>query len=162
MARNPSRRHWAKRLWSSHVTECQLGDMDGIGRRLGRLILAALLWPVASAVTYFAALYIDGEPATINNNGAGLGVLMIAASVFVISRIAAEDKWSERAGITLGLGTAFFLLTWVQFGDPSSSADAAPHLVWFAACVAAFTPAVILIPASKWAWSALRLRRGIA
>ncbi|MGI9609175.1 MAG: hypothetical protein ACR2NL_02670, partial [Acidimicrobiia bacterium] len=71
---------------------------------------------------------------------------------------AADEQWSERAGTALALASAYFLLTWVGYGDPSSSADEQPHLIWFGLCVAAFTPTVVIVPASKWAWDSYRRR----
>ena len=134
--------------------------MEGTARRLARLIVAASLIPVAAWTAYFVARYVDGNPDIIDSNGSSLGLFVVVGSLFLISKLATSDGWSERAGISLGLSTAYFLLSWVLFGDPDSSADAAPHVVWFAACVVAFTPAVILMPASQWAWSRLRVRRG--
>lgn len=130
--------------------------------RILRLIAASIFIPAAAWVAYFVARYIDGNPETIDNNGSGVGLILIIAAVFAASRLADDHEWSDRAAISLGLSAAFFLLSWVRFGDPSQSADAAPHVVWYSVCVVAFTPAVVIISASKWAWSSLRVNRGLA
>ncbi len=136
--------------------------MSGTPKRLLRLIAAAAFMPIAAVAAYAVALYMNGDPNAIDNNGSGAGVLLAMASVFVTSRIAAREQWSERAAVSLGLSAAFFLLSWVEFGDPSAGPDSAPHMVWYGLCVIVFTPAVVLIPASQWAWSTLRLRRGMS
>ncbi len=123
-------------------------------------MLAASLIPVAAWTAYFVARYVDNNPAVIDHNGSSLGVLIMIGSVFAISKVAHPDEWSERTAISLGLSAAYFLLSWVMFGDPAQSIDQAPHVVWYGLCVAAFAPAVVLIPASQWAWSALASRRG--
>lgn len=129
--------------------------------RLLRLTSACACIPVFGWVGYFVARTVDGNPEMIDNNGGGLGALIIVAGVFAVSRLASSDAWTERAGVSLGLSAAFFLLTWVQYGDPSASVDASPHVVWYAVCVLIFTPAVVLISASRWAWDLLSMRRGI-
>ena len=135
--------------------------MRQTAQRLSRLFLAAGLVPGAALAIYLIARHVDGEPETIGNNGSAIGVLLVIAAVFGISFTADSERWSERAGISLGLSAAFFLLTWVEFGDPSASNDASPHLVWYAVCVLVFAPAVILIPASQWVWANLRERRQV-
>ncbi len=132
--------------------------MEGI-ERLARILLSGSLIPLAALSAYNMSRYVDGAPATISQNGSALGVIAIIASVFVISRVASPYRWSERAGLSLALSAAYFLLTWVKFGDPANSVDAAPHLVWYGTCVAVFTPAVVLIVASEWAWDSFRARR---
>ena len=134
--------------------------MSGTPGRILRLVAASVFIPFAAWASYVVARYIDGNPATIDNNGSGVGVIMVVASVFAASRLASDDQWSERAGISLGLSAAFFVLSWVEFGDASLSADSAPHIVWYGLCVAAFAPAVVVVPLSQWAWSSLRIRRG--
>lgn len=126
---------------------------------MARLVLAAVLIPALAWVSYFAARYVNGDPAVIDGNGSGIGVLLIMGSVFLISRVAAQENWTERAGISLGLSAVYFFVTWLVFGNPNASVDDAPHLIWYGACVAAFSPAVVLIPASKWAWESFRERR---
>ena len=94
----------------------------------------------------------------IDSNGTGIGLLVILGSVFGVSKVAEDDKWSERAGTALALAAAYFALTWARYGDGSLSADAQPHIVRFGICVAAFMPAVEIIPLSKWTWASLRSR----
>lgn len=136
--------------------------MTGTTRRVARLIVASGFIPLAVWLGYVVARRVDGDPDVINLTGVIVGLIIVIASVFAASRIAADEQWSERAAVSLGLSAAFFLLTWVEFGDPSLSEDAAPHVVWYAACVAAFAPAVVVIPASRWAWSTLRASRQLA
>ena len=124
-----------------------------------RLVLASALIPLLAWVVYTIARYTDGNPEIIDQNGSALGVLLIIASVFGVARIASEDGWSERAGVSLALSAAYFLLTWVRYGDPTVSVDDAPHLVWYGACVAGFTPSVVVTVVLDWAWSSLRARR---
>ncbi len=126
---------------------------------MARLVLAAGLIPVMAWVSYFVARYLNGDPASIDGNGSALGVTIVMLTVFLVSRVASPDRWTERAGISLGLSAAYFFITWLAFGDASSSVDDAPHLIWYGACVAAFTPAVVLIVASQWAWEAFREHR---
>lgn len=117
-----------------------------------RLFAAAAIIPATAGSAYFLALNLDGTSTTIGANGSAFGVVLVVAMVFVSSFVAKRDGWSERAAVSLVLSAAYFLLTWVEFGDASSSADAAPHLVWYAACVVAFAPAVVLMVASERAW----------
>ena len=129
--------------------------------RILRLLVATGLIPLTAWLAYLVARYVDGQPEIIDNNGSGLGVLIVVASVFLTSWVASEEEWSERAAISLGLSAAFFLLSWVQFGDPSESQDASPHIVWYATCVAVFTPVVVVIAAAQLGWTALKVRRGL-
>lgn len=126
--------------------------------RASRLIVASLLIPVAAVFSYLVAINLNGDSSFIDSNGSAVGVLLVVLSVFGISRVADDDRWTDRAGTSLALAAAYFALTWVRYGDPSLSIDSQPHIVWFGLCVAAFTPAVVLIPASKWAWSVYRRR----
>jgi hypothetical protein len=126
--------------------------------RASRLIVASFLIPVASYLSYTLAVWWNGDKALIDVTGSILGVLLIIAAVFGVSRVADDEKWSERAGTSLALASSYFALTWVAYGDPALSSDDAPHVVWFGLCVAAFAPAVVVIPASKWAWSTYRER----
>ena len=130
--------------------------------RLIRLLVATSVIPLAAWAAYMLARYIDGEPDRIDNNGSGLGALIVVGSVFAASRIASDQEWSERAAISLGLSAAFFLLSWVQFGDPSSSVDAAPHVIWYAASVVVFAPVVVILAVAHWVWSIIQLRRDLA
>lgn len=110
-------------------------------------------------LVYLAARYANGDPGYIDGNGSGIGVILMMASVFLVSRVASPEGWTDRAGVSLALSAAYFFVTWVLFGDTRSSIDDAPHLVWYGACVAAFSPAVVLTVASKWAWESFRERR---
>lgn len=133
--------------------------MDGLLERIARLVVAAGLIPALAWVAYTAARAVDGDPTKIDQNGSALGVTIMMASVFAISRVASPERWTDRAGVSLGLSATYFFITWQLFGDPSAGVDDAPHLVWFGACVAAFSPAVVLIVASKWVWESIRERR---
>jgi len=126
--------------------------------RASRLIVAALLIPVAALLAYFVALHFNFDDSYIDSNGSAIGVLLVVASTFGVAKVADDDRWSDRSGVALALGASYFLLTWVRYGDPSLSADSQPHMVWFGLCIAAFMPAVVIIPASKWAWSTYRAR----
>lgn len=126
--------------------------------RASRLIVATLLLPVAALLAYFVALLWNGDHTTIDSNGSALGLVAIVAGVFVISKIAQDERWSERAGTAIALSCAYFMLTWTVYGDSSLSPDSSPHLVWFGLCVVAFSPTVVIIPASKWAWTSYRSR----
>lgn len=126
--------------------------------RASRLFVATFLIPVSALFAYVMALGWNQDGSFIDANGAAIGLLLIVGSVFGVSKVAADEQWSERAGTSLALATAYFALTWVRYGDPSSSVDSQPHIVWFGLCIAAFMPAVVIIPASKWAWSWARDR----
>ena len=126
--------------------------------RASRLILATLLLPVVALLAYYVALLWNGDRTAIDSNGSALGVVSIVFGVFVVSRIAQDDQWSERAGTAIVLSCAYFMLTWTVYGDPSLSPDSSPHLVWFGLSVAAFSPTVVIIPASKWAWTSYETR----
>jgi len=126
--------------------------------RASRLIVATLLIPVAALLSYFVALNFNFDSSHIDSNGSGVGLIVIIAATFGVSKIADDDRWTDRSGVALALASAYFLLTWVRYGDPALSPDSQPHIVWFGLCVAAFMPTVIIIPASKWAWSAYRTR----
>jgi hypothetical protein len=126
--------------------------------RASRLIVATLLLPVAALLAYFVALLWNGDRTTIDSNGSALGLAAIVAGVFIISKIAQEERWPDRAGTAIALSCAYFMLTWTVYGDSSLSPDSSPHLVWFGLCVAAFSPTVVIIPASKWAWTWHRSR----
>lgn len=126
--------------------------------RASRLIVAAMIIPVAAVFSYLVATFLNGDDSYIDSNGSAVGLILVVAAVFGVSRIAEDDRWTDRAGTALALAAAYFALTWVRYGDPSLSVDSQPHIVWFGLCVVAFTPAVVLIPASKWAWSTYRSR----
>jgi hypothetical protein len=126
--------------------------------RASRLIVATLLLPVAALLAYCVALVWNGDRTAIDSNGSALGLAAIVAGVFIISKIAQEERWPERAGTAIALSCAYFMLTWTVYGDSSLSPDSSPHLVWFGLCVAAFSPTVVIIPASKWAWTWHRSR----
>ncbi len=126
--------------------------------RASRLIVAAMIIPVAAVFSYLVATYFNGDDSYIDSNGSAIGLILVVAAVFGVSRVAEDDRWTDRAGTALALAAAYFVLTWVRFGDPSLSVDSQPHIVWFGLCVVAFTPTVVLIPASKWAWTSYRSR----
>ena len=126
--------------------------MAALGMRATRLIVATLLIPVAALFAYYLALLWDGDRTTIDANGAALGVIAILSSVLGISRVAQDELWEQRAATSIALAAAYFMLTWSMYGETVMSPDASPHLVWFGLCVAAFTPVVTLLPASRWAW----------
>lgn len=126
--------------------------------RASRLLVATLLIPITAFVAYTVALYTNFDDSYVDANGSALGAILAVAATFGISKVAADDRWTERAGTALALASAYFLLTWARFGEPALSPDSQPHIVWFAFCVVAFTPAVVLIPASKWAWATYRSR----
>lgn len=117
-----------------------------------------MIIPVAAVFSYLVATYLNGDDSYIDSNGSAMGLILVVAAVFGVSRIAEDDRWTDRAGTALAMAAAYFALTWVRYGDPSLSVDSQPHIVWFGLCVVAFTPAVVLIPASKWAWSTYRSR----
>lgn len=126
--------------------------------RASRLIVATLLVPVAALFSYYVALLWNGDHTAIDSNGSALGIVAVVAGVFAISKTAQDEQWSERAGTAIALSCAYFMLTWSVYGDSVPSPDSSPHLVWFGLCVAAFSPTVVIIPASKWAWTSYRSR----
>ena len=124
--------------------------------RASRLLVAAFLVPVSSLFAYVVAVGWNHDTSIIDSNGAAIGLLVTIGAVFGVSRVAEDDNWSERAGTALGLATAYFLLTWLRYGDATLSVDEQPQTVWYGMCIAAFMPTVVIIPASKWAWAWLR------
>ena len=136
--------------------------MKGTAWRLLRLIVAAALIPAGGLAAYGVASYLDGDSTRIDNNGSALGVLLIVASVFGVARVASPEKWSERSAVSLVLSASFFILTWVEYGDPYAGVDDSPHLIWYGVSVLVFTPAVVLMTASRWFWDSVQDRREIA
>jgi len=132
--------------------------MPPLGMRASRLIVATLLLPVAALLAYYVALQWNGDLTAIDSNGSALGLVAIVAGVFAVSKIAQDEQWPERAGMAIALSCAYFMLTWSVYGDTALSPDSSPHLVWFGLCVAAFSPTVVIIPASKWVWTSYRSR----
>lgn len=130
--------------------------MRPLSMRATRLIVATLLIPVAALFSYYVALLWNGDDASIDNNGSALGVLLVLGSALAIARVAQDDGWSHRAFTALGLACAYFVLTWSVYGNAVMSPDASPHMVWFGLSVVAFTPAVVIMPASSWAWQTYR------
>ncbi len=130
--------------------------------RASRLIVATFLIPIAALFAYYLALLWDGQSTAIDSNGSALGVLVILASAFGVSRIAQDEGWAPRAAMSVALASAYFMLTWSVYGDSVISPDASPHLVWFGLCVAAFMPTAVILPASAWAWDAYRRRLSAA
>ena len=126
--------------------------------RASRLLVATFLIPVFALFAYWMALGWNRDSSVIDANGGAIGLILIIGSVFAVSKIADDDKSTERAGTALALATAYFALTWVRYGDSSASLDPQPHIVWFGLCIAAFMPAVVIIPTSKWVWSWMRSR----
>ncbi|MDW3178012.1 MAG: hypothetical protein R8J94_11535 [Acidimicrobiia bacterium] len=126
--------------------------------RASRLIVATFLIPVAALFAYYVALLWDRDSGVIDSNGSAMGVLVILGSVLGVSRVAQDESWAGRAAMSIALACAYFMLTWSVYGDSVMSPDASPHLVWFGLCVAAFMPAVVIVPASSWAWESYRRR----
>lgn len=132
------------RLW-------QFGSMRGL-----RLAVATALLPLAALGAYQLAIRFNGDTAVIDLAGNLLALAMLVLSLLGISRLASDVDWLERLGTALALGVAYFSLTWLIYGDPSRSIDDAPALVWLGTSIVAFSPAIVIIPASKWMWSTLR------
>ena len=113
-----------------------------------RLLIAAALVPILSVVAYQLALNFDGNPEAIDANGSGVGALCMVAFVFAIAWVADKRDWVWRGGTSLGLAAAFFAITWRLWGGVVPSPDAQPDVVRFGLCVAAFSPAVIVMTGS--------------
>lgn len=132
------------------------GPVAPLGMRASRLIVATLLIPAAGLFAYYFALLWNRDGSSIDSNGSALGVLIVLAATFGVSRVASDERWAPRAGTAIALASAYFLLTWSIYGDSVASPDASPHLVWYALCVTAFMPAVVMIPLSTWIWHHVR------
>jgi len=126
--------------------------------RACRLIVALILIPVISFFAYFLSLLWNNDSSAIDSNGSALGLLVMLAAVFGVSRIAQDVGWTSRAGTSIALASAYFILTWSVYGESVISPDASPHIVWFSLCLAAFMPAVVIMPASAWVWDLYRSR----
>lgn len=127
--------------------------------RLIRLMVASLLLPAAAYVALQIAIHFDGDTSTIDTAGNLVGIAVLVASLLAISRFADDKEWIQRVGTVIGLGIAYFGLTWGIYGDPGRSIDEAPHLVWLGTSLVAFSPAIVIMPAVRWAWSEFLLTR---
>lgn len=131
--------------------------------RLIRLVVAAGLLPVAAFTALQVAIRFNGEPAVIDTVGNVVGIAVLLLLFLVISRIADDGEYKERVGTTIGLGLAYFGLSWALYGDPTRSIDEAPHLVWLGTSLVAFSPAIVIMPAVRWVWTEwLSTRRSAA
>jgi len=122
--------------------------------RLFRLLAAAACLPVAAVLAFQIALRFNGDTGVIDTVGNSFGLVLLVAMLAGISRIAADYDWMGRLGTSLGLAIAYFAMTWTLYGDPGRSIDEAPHLVWLGVSIAAFSPAVVLMPIARWLWEA--------
>jgi len=120
--------------------------------RLTRLVIATGLLPVAALATYQIAIRFNGDTGVIDTVGNVVAIGALIVLLAVISRLAADADWIGRVGTCLGLGIAYFSLTWAIYGQPGQSVDDAPHLVWLATSIVAFSPAIVIMPATRWAW----------
>lgn len=112
-----------------------------------RLIAALLLIPPLTLLAYEVALTWNLDRTTIDVNGGGLGVFSMVAFVFLISWVADDHEWFWRGGTMILVATLYFVITWRQWGSETGSPDARPDVVWFGACVAAFSPGVVIMAA---------------
>lgn len=126
------------------------------GMRGIRLAVATALLPIVAVAAYQLALRFNGDIAAIDLTGNIIALVVLLVLLLGVSRLASDVDWLERVGTVLALGVAYFSLTWLIYGDPSRSVDDAPALVWLGTSIVAFSPALVIIPASKWAWAALR------
>ena len=124
-----------------------------------RLMAAAALIPVAALGAFQLAIRFNGDPTVIDTVGNTFAIAVFVVALAGISRLAATEQWWERLGVAIALGVTYFTLTWVLYGDPGRSVDDAPHLVWLGTSIAAFSPAVVIMPASKWAWANYTARK---
>lgn len=118
-----------------------------------RLIAATALLPAAAAVALQVAVRFNGDTRIIDTTGNVVAIGVLIALLAGISRLAHAPLWLDRVGVTLGLGLAYFTLTWVIYGDPGRSVDEAPHLVWLGTSIVAFSPAIVIMPAVRWGWT---------
>ena len=121
--------------------------------RLLRLAIATALLPVAAFISLQVAIRFNGDSSIIDTTGNIVAIVVLITFLLAISCLAAEGPWVDRAGTALGLGLAYFTLTWVFYGDPGRSIDEAPHLVWLGTSIVAFSHAVVIMPAVRWAWN---------
>ncbi len=126
-----------------------------------RLVLAALLIPLFSAFTYAIALGWNRDMTVIDNNGGGIGILLMITFVFVVARVADADDWVHRGFASVALAVAYFALTWRLRGGVVPSPDPQPHIVWFGLCLAAFSPVSVIMSASTQMWTYWRERGGV-
>ncbi len=120
--------------------------------RLIRLAFATLLLPVAAVGAFQVAIHYDGDSSVIDTTGNVVAIVLFIVLLLGVSCLASEGPWIERAGTALGLAAAYFVLTWIIYGDPGRSIDEAPHLVWLGVSIVAFSPAVVIMPAVRWGW----------
>ena len=127
--------------------------------RLFRLATATLLLPAAAFAAFQVAIRFNGDTRIIDTTGNVVAIAVLVFLLLGVSRLAADGLWLDRVGTTLGLGTAYFALTWILYGDPGRSIDEAPQLVWFATSIVAFSPAIVVMPAVRWAWTTYQQNR---
>jgi len=120
--------------------------------RLTRLLVATAILPVSALIAYQIAIRFNGDARVIDTAGNVVAIVVLVGLIAGASRVASDIAWTDRVGVALALGIAYFTLTWVLYGDPGRSIDDAPHLVWLGTSIAAFSPAVVIMPASRWAW----------
>lgn len=121
--------------------------------RLIRLAVATTLLPAAAFIAFQVAIRFNGDSSVIDTAGNVVAIAVLIVLLLGISRLAADGPWVDRAGTAVGLAVAYFTLTWVLYGDPGRSIDEAPHLVWLGTSIVAFSPAVVIMPAVRWAWN---------
>ncbi len=126
--------------------------------RLMRLVLAALLIPLFSTFAYLIAVGWNLDTAVIDNNGGGVGILLMVIFVFVVARVADTEDWVHRGFASIALATAYFALTWRLRGGVVPSPDPQPYIVWLGLCLAAFSPVSIIMSASTQMWAYWRDR----
>ena len=126
--------------------------------RLLRLVFAALLIPLFSTFAYVIALGWNQDLSVIDNNGGGMGLLLLISFVFVVARVADDEDWVHRGFTAIALAVAYFALTWRLRGGTVPSPDPQPHIVWLGLCLAAFSPVVVIMAASTQMWTYWRER----
>lgn len=121
--------------------------------RLIRLAVATALLPLAAFIALQVAIWFNGDARIIDTTGNVVAIALLIVLLLGVSRLAATGPWVERVGVTMGLGLAYFVLTWAIYGDPGRSVDEAPHLVWLGTSIVAFSPAIVIMPAVRWGWT---------
>lgn len=124
-----------------------------------RLAVATALLPLAGFGVFQLAIRFDGNPRMVDAIGNTIAIAAFVVALAGISRLAADEQWWERFGTALAIGVTYFALTWLLYGDPGRSVDEAPHLIWLATSIVAFSPAVVIMPACKWGWANYTARK---